>query len=201
MLKYKNYKQSQKGFNLLETMIAIVVGAIILSGGISLIVSTVKKGKFVQKTFDTKTSLNQKNSQLLNNAANELAKILTNQTSAGSINPEQPLAGYFDLLNESGCVVNAAIGLSSPTEPTKDVANKGKLGDLGNGDSGSTNLDCSISANSSGSTIPMFRRQWIINKDFPSKGDTSFSVVVVAIQTNQIVMSSSITKSDGVTIR
>lgn len=202
MLKYKNHKRfilPGRGFTLLETMISIVVGAIILTGAITLIVSTVKKGKFVQKTFDTKTCLNQKISQLFNNVANELLKIPVGQASVGSINPEQPLAGYFDLLNDSGCVINTKIGVGTPIDPTKGITNK--LGDLGNGDSTTNTLDCSISANNSESKVPTFRRQWIINKDFPNKGDVSFSVVVIAIQTNQIVISNSTTKSDGVTVK
>lgn len=221
---YKLNFYSNHGFTLLEAIIALVIGAIILAGAITLGVTTIKNGKFVEKAFDVSVFLGQKTTQLFNNANNEIAKIPKGQTKVGSINPEQAVVEYFDLLNESGCVINPrAITVPSPiVEPTKvptskitdgstsaKDSGKGKLGDFGNlGDLGDGTdtlplLDCSISALSSpsSSTEPKFRRQWVVVKDFPSPGDITFSVVIIAIQTNQIVVSSAITKSDGASIK
>ncbi|KAF0247802.1 MAG: hypothetical protein FD167_2797 [bacterium] len=227
---YKLNFYSNQGFTLLEAIIALVIGAIILAGGITLGVTTIKNGKFVEKAFDVSVFLGQKTTQLFNNANNEIAKIPKDQTRVGSINPEQAVVEYFDLLNESGCVINPRVinraitnpsPIVEPTEvPTSGVTGKstntntkdsgrGKLGDLGNpgdlGDGADTLplLDCSISAlpTPSNSIEPKFRRQWTVVKDFPSPGDVTFSVVIIAIQTNQIVISSAITKSDGASIK
>lgn len=194
MFKFGN-KRNNSGFTLLESIIAVVMGGIILTGAISLLVNTIKNGKFVEKTFDVKKVLNQKGSQLFNNTTDEVAKIGDSQF-AGSINPSQPINGYYDLLNESGCIINK----------TKTSLGEigGVKGDLGNGDTDDTTTttpDCSLSATPSSSILPAFRRQWIVNKDFPNKNDISFSVIVIAIQTNQILMSTTITKSDGVSVK
>ncbi len=207
---------SSCGFTLMETVIAISISIIILGGIVTLAVRVVKNGKFTEKLGDTNVLLTQKTTDLFNNTVGEVAKIPKGETRAGSINPEQPITGYFDITNESGCVIKSSKSFPVPiipvepiVEPTKGIktsktSNRGKFGDLGDdlGDSGDGSpLSCSTSTfkTPSNSLEPKFRRQWAVVKDFPALGDVSFSVVIVAIQTNQITMSSIITKSDGFT--
>jgi len=199
---------SSKGFTLIETIIAVAIGAIIFGGIATLCTSTIKNGKFVEKLSDTNVLLSQKLSDLFNNASVESAKIPNNVLRVGSINPSSPVNGYFDLLNESGCLISNPITSPVLEPPIKAGARfgTGKLGDLGSdtGDSPTQSaLNCSTSTftTTSQSLIPKFRRQWVIAKDFPGVGDMTFSVVIVAIQTNQIVTASTITKSDGVSIK
>lgn len=209
-----NFANSQ-GFTLMETIIAVIIAVIIVSGIAILCTRTVKNGKFVEKLSDTDILLSQKTTELFNHSAIETAKIPKDQSRAGSINPEQPVDGYSDLLNESGCVIGNGIKVSPlpAIEPTKDTtkvsstgnSTRGKLGDLGSdtGDLAIGNgLGCATAfKNPSQSTIPKFRRQWAVVKDFPGVGDVTLSVVIVAIQTNQIVSSNIITKIDGLTIK
>lgn len=199
---------SSKGFTLIETIIAVAIGAIIFGGIATLCVSTVKNAKFVEKLTDTNTLLSQKMSDLLNNASVETAKIPKDVLRVGSINPSSPVSGYFDTLNESGCLISNPITSPVLEPPIKAGARlgTGKLGDLDSNTGDSTTqpaLNCSTSTftTTSQSLIPKFRRQWVIVKDFPGVGDMTFSVVIVAIQTNQIVTASTITKSDGVSIK
>lgn len=210
-----NFANSQ-GFTLMETIIAVIIAVIIVSGIAILCTRTVKNGKFVEKLSDTDILLSQKTTELFNHSAIETAKIPKDESRAGSINPEQPVDGYSDLLNESGCVIGNGIKVSPlpVIEPTKDTtkvssignSTRGKLGDLGSdtadlADTGN-GLECATAfKNPSQSTIPKFRRQWAVVKNFPGVGDVTFSVVIVAIQTNQIVSSNIITKIDGLTIK
>ncbi len=212
--KFNSFNSSD-GFTLIEMMIAIILSMIVIGSLVTLAVSTTKNSKFVEKLVGTNILLSQKTTQLFNNASAELAKIPKDETRAGSINPAQPVAGYFDITNESGCVIKSGISPIHGIDPTtKDISynsqitssktGKGGLGDIGGdsgGDSGSdfSPLDCSRSTfnNNSQSLEPKFRRQWVVIKDFPSLGDVSFSVVIVAIQTNQITSSSIISKGDG----
>jgi hypothetical protein len=193
-----NKSNSSQGFTLMETTLAIAIATIILSGIMAVAVRTVKNGTFAEKLTDTNVLLSQKTSELFNNAVGEVAKIPKDEITAGSIDPNQPINGYFDITNESGCVIKggAKVNVTSSIGKPGDLGgDTGDLGDLGN----ESGLNCSTSTlgNPSQSLIPKFRRQWIVTKDFPSDGDISFSVVIVAIQTNQITSSTVITKSDG----
>lgn len=64
----------------------------------------------------------------------------------------------------------------------------------------SDNIDCSKSTfgKSSKSTTPQFRRQWVIVRNVPNKGDNTISVVIIDLVTNQIVRSQTLVKVEGV---
>lgn len=227
----KNNINNSNGFTLMECVIAICLVVIVLGGLVGLVVTTIRNGKFVEKLVDSNTLLSAKTNQLLNSTATEVSKLPKGQKRAGSIDPSQPVAGYFDVLNQSGCVIKRSsptfstidteietgkgikssgtggpIGGSGVTTKAKATGSTGKLGDIGGdiGDLGdSSPLDCSTSTftNPNQALEPKFRRQWVVVKDFPATGDVSFSIVVVAIQTNQITLGTTITKSDGTVIK
>jgi type II secretory pathway pseudopilin PulG len=195
-----------KGFTLIEAIIAVIISITILSGLTVLAVKAIKNAKFTEKFADTKVLINQKTTELFNNSTTELNKIPANQTTAGSINPSLPIIGYFDLLNENGCVIKRSqftfVDPIDPIDPnTKGL--RGGLGDIGNGydTSDTTQLDCSFSTSPSSSLTPKFRRQWAVAKDFPESGDVTFSIVIVAIQTNQIMISTVASKTDGFSLK
>lgn len=209
--------RKNSGFTVMELAIAVFLSVAILAAIATLAVATVKNSKFTEKLVDTNILLSQKTNQLFNNSVGELTKIPTGQTRAGSIDPNEPINGYFDLLNENGCLIKTAftsnpdpiIKKSSGTTSDKNIQRlPGDLGDGGGGNEVPTEfnpLDCStssaISSNPSTSFTAKFRRQWVVVKDFPSTQDITFSVVIVAIQSNTIIHSNIITKTDGVTTK
>ncbi len=167
------------GFTLLEAVIAIAISLLVFGGLTILAVTSVKNAKFEEHVVNLNALVEQKSSTLFNNVSQELNKFPTGVGQMGSINADTPLTGYYDLLNESGCVVSTTT-----------------LDGLGN-----RVLDCSgsITATPSNSLAPKFRRQWTVRKDFPYPGDVSVGVVVVYQQTNQIIKSTYVTKSDNLT--
>lgn len=175
---YKRVDNS-KGFTVLELVIAAVVLVVALTAIVGVAVSSVKSANFSRHDIDSQNLLNHKASLLLTNLGSELKKFGVNVSQVGSVNPEQLVAGYYDVLNDSGCVI-----LQSAT-------------DLGN------NLDCSV-ANTSRplqSTTPTFRRQWTIRKDFPSQGDVTIAVTIICIQSNEIVRTLVQSKTDGISTK
>jgi type II secretory pathway pseudopilin PulG len=169
------------GFTLLEAVIAIAISILVFGGLTILGVNSVKTAKFEEHLINLNALVEQKSSALFNNITNELAKFPTGATQVGSINVDSPVTGYYDLLNESGCIVSTTT-----------------LDGLGN-----RVLDCSgsIVGKPSNDLTARFRRQWSVKKDFPSPGDVTVALVVVYQQTNQIVKSTYITKSDNVTTK
>lgn len=222
-------RANPKGFTLMECVIAICLTIIVLGGLAILLVNTIRNGKFVEKLADTNILLSDKTNQLFNSTPIEVSKIPTGQKQAGSIDPLQPIPGYFDVLNQSGCIIKRSQSLSNIDISTgiKTVNREVETGIKGGIESGSGStsetggikggeiggsgtvgtgslgdlllLDCSGSTfnNPSQSLEPKFRRQWIVTKGFPNTGDVTFSVVIVAIQTNQITLANTITKTDG----
>lgn len=193
--KIKRITKSSKGFSAAEWVVcAVILGIIFVNLGKQM-VSSLNNGKFVQKIADTEVLSTQKATELFNDSKNQAAKISEGQTRAGSISPNQPVDGYFDLFNDSACLLrNYAQSSSTGDSPTKD----------GTSSSGTTEgtlsrLDCSTSTfrEPSQSLEPKFRRQWLVVKDFPNKNDVTYSVVVVYLEKNQVVRLTTLTKTDG----
>jgi prepilin-type N-terminal cleavage/methylation domain-containing protein len=211
------WAHKQQGFSLTEYMIATILIGIIFAGVGKIMLSTVNNGRFSQKLTDVNLLSLKKATDLYNDSVNQANLIPENQTQIGSIDPNNPISGYFDLLNESGCLLGAFA--QNPNDTPKDDDN-GKGGKGGNPKGGKTNpidnlnkdgrqnyggggttLDCSTAAvlNPSNSLIPKFRRQWLIRKDFPNPKDVTACVIVVYQDTNTIARTHIITKSDGST--
>ncbi len=98
-----------KGFSLIEYIIAFVLIGAVMATLFSITVGGLKNGRFVQKLADVKVLASQKATDLFNDIPNQLKNIPRGQTIGGSIDPNAPAIGYFDLLNESGCVVSRSI--------------------------------------------------------------------------------------------
>jgi prepilin-type N-terminal cleavage/methylation domain-containing protein len=212
------------GFSLIEIMISLVLVSAILAVVLTMTMGGVVGGKKTQAIADLRTLSLQKTTELSNNLTNELKKISLTETRVGSINPDIVINGYFDELNEQGCVIRSSniiqppIIIEPPTKGLKQPNNStdtgsarsttttstGRLGDLGNGDSDTTNttIDCSKSTYpvnpASNSTISAYRRQWAIIKDKPNKGDSTIAVIIVDKKTDQIIRTETLVKVDGV---
>ncbi len=194
-------KKLIKGFSAIEWIIAAVLLGIVFASVGKLMVTAIKNGVFVQKLTDTNTLITLKTNELFNDSKNQVAKIPKGQTQVGSIDPDKPVAGYFDLFNESGCLITSGTSKgetgSGTVGGTKGGIGSGAIG--GTIDTGST-LDCSTSSftNPSRSTFPRFRRQWSIVKDFPNPNDVTACVIVVYQDNNSIARMNFVTKSDGI---
>lgn len=204
-------KSNIRGFSLVEYMIAAILIGIMFGGLGKIMLTTINNGRFVQKFVDVNVLSLKKASELYNDSINQVNLIPKNQTQIGSINPNNPINGYFDLLNESGCLLSSfAQNPNDDGKGGKDDNPKGKtaktdpinnLNQNNKQNYGGATLDCSASnvLNPSNSLIPKFRRQWLVKKDFPNPKDVTAYVIVVYQDTKTIARTQIITKSDGTT--
>ncbi len=150
--KLKNLtKPNIRGFSLVEYMIAAILIAIMFGGIGKVMVATIKSGRFSQKLTDVNLLSLKKSTDLYNDSVNQANLIPKNQTQIGSINPNDPVNGYFDLLNESGCL------LGSFTKNPNDDDGKGGKDDNPKG--GKTNP-----LNNLGSLIVPVKADWHCSK-------------------------------------
>lgn len=199
--KLKNkLNRTHKGFSAIEYMIAAILLIIIFINLGKLLITGVKNGQFVKKLADVGALASQKTTELFNDTPNQVKLIPNGQTQVGSIDPTFPMPGYFDLLNESGCLITSSTGSPNPPNPKgKDGRGIDPLDDIDKGQGTLNTLDCSKSTvpNPSNSTIAKFRRQWLIKRNFPTTNDVTSYVIVVKQDTNDIVRIRYATKSDG----
>ncbi|MFY9226499.1 MAG: hypothetical protein WAQ98_27740, partial [Blastocatellia bacterium] len=122
--KLKNLtKPNIRGFSLVEYMISAILICIMFGGIGKIMLATINNGRFVQKFVDVNLLSLKKASELYNDSVNQANFIPKNQTQIGSINPNDPVTGYFDLLNESGCLLS-----SFAQNPNDDDGGKGGKG-------------------------------------------------------------------------
>lgn len=118
MSKYRN----KNGFSLLEFIIAIILVGLVITILFSITVTGVKNGRFVQRLADVRTLASQKATQLFNDIPNQVKNFPVGQTQAGSLDPNNPVNGYFDLLNDSGCLINSSVVvIGKGSTPTQDL--------------------------------------------------------------------------------
>jgi hypothetical protein len=201
--KLKNkLNRTNQGFSAVEYMIAAIFLAIVFINLGKLLITGVKNGQFVKKLADVGALASQKTSELFNDTPNQVKLIPNGQTQAGSIDPNSPMPGYFDLLNESGCLINSPNPNPNPNPNPKGKDGRGidPIDDIDKGQGTVSTLDCSKSTvpSPSNSTIAKFRRQWLIKRNFPTTNDVTSYVIVVKQDTNDIVRIRYATKSDGV---
>lgn len=225
-MKQINIKRA-KGFSLIEYIIAFVLIGVVMSTLFTMTVGGVKNGRFVQKLADVKVLASQKATDLYKDLPTQLKNIPLNQFVAGSIDPNNPAQGYFELLNDSGCIVSKSAlppgsgggtgGTKGDNPPTgggtgggKGLVAEGDGGLLGGPkDGGGTDqnpektMDCTNATveKPSNSAFPRFRRQWLIAKDKPNIGDATVYVVIVYQDTNILARSSVLIKVDGASSR
>jgi hypothetical protein len=132
--KYRNSQTSQlvnnKGFSLFEVVIAIILGISVMAVLMTLTLGGVKNNRFALTLADMSVLAEQKASDIFKNIPRELNNMSNGVSALGSLNPEQPINGYFDLLNDSGCVLTTGYQLEGGTSK----------GDLGLGGSGKGGL-------------------------------------------------------------
>lgn len=199
-------RHNTSGFTLLECAIAAILISIALGSLMKLAFTVIKNTTFDQKIADSKILITQKNTALFKDLANQISKIPSGQSKAGSVDPTAPIRGYYDFLNESGCLILNQSSQSGSGAST-GLVGSGSIDTIGSGSidttGGLASLDCSLSTSTtpSNSTIAKYRRQWLISKDFPNHGDVSLAVTIVYQQTNQIADTFMITKTDGTTTK
>lgn len=201
-IKHK-LNRTHQGFSAVEYMIAAILLAIIFINLGKLLITGIKNGQFVKKLADVGALASQKTTELLNDTPNQVKLIPSGQTQVGSIDPNFPMPGYFDLLNESGCLINSSSSPNPPNPPSpkeKDGRGIDPTDDIDKGQGTLSTLDCSKSTvpNPSNSTFAKFRRQWLIKRNFPTTNDVTSYVIVIKQDTNDIVRVRYATKSDGV---
>jgi len=222
---------NNKGFSLLELVIVIILAGVLMAVTFNMTIGGVKNGELAEDLSDVSVLVSSKTSKLFNNLTAEMAKFSANQKLAGSIDPTNLVPGYFDILNQSGCVIGGSV-ITSPSDDnkgddgkddnpkddkggvTKAVTNKGGGGlplptekEPNEPTLNPTNsIDCNDNINgSNGSSIndniPRFRRQWAIAKDAPNKGDVTVAVTLVDLRNLTLVRSEILTKVDGASVR
>ena len=133
--EYRNSQTSQlvnsKGFSLFEVVIAIILGISVMAVLMTLTLGGVKNNRFALTISDMSTLTEQKACEVFKDIPREVSNMSNQINTLGSINPAQPVNGYFDLLNDSGCVLTTGYQLEG--------GSKGDLG-LGLGGSGKGGL-------------------------------------------------------------
>ena len=217
---------NNRGFGFLEIVIAVVLSSAVVAVLVTMTLGGLRGGRIALGINDMSLLTSQKCTQLFKDIPKELKLMSGNTNRLGSIDVAEPINGYFDLLNESGCVLKTntysleneslgvdkgnngnSLGLGGGT--TKGGSGGGtKGGDDGNGNdddkggSGNgtvTGVDCSLATDGkpTDSLVPRYRRQWVLVKDKPSTGDVTVAVIVIDLGNNSIIRSEIITKVDG----
>lgn len=203
---------NNKGLSLIECLIALILISMVLATLFTMTAAGVRNGRFVTKVADTRVLSEKKVADVFKDISNQLKLFAPKENQLGSLDPSTPMPGYFDVLNQSGCLLTNFTQTPNPTK--ENDVDKGKTGrgtpldDLGKGgdDNDSNNggfplngIDCSSATvpNPSQDRIPAFRRQWVVVKDLPNKNDVTVSVVIIQLDRNTITRSSTLTKVDG----
>jgi len=210
-----------KGFSLFEVVIAIILGISVMAVLMTLTLGGVKNNRFALTLADMSTLTEQKASDVFKDIPKQIKNTPNGVNTLGSINPTQPVNGYFDLLNDSGCVLTSGYQLEGGSgKGDLGLGGNGKgglgggltgggkggndggddKGDDGSGGSGSiTGLDCSRATFGvpTSSLVARYRRQWVVVKNKPDIGDTTVAIVLVDLISNSILRSQLITKIDG----
>lgn len=200
---------NNKGLSLIECLIALILISMVLATLFTMTAAGVKNGRFVTKVADTRVLSEKKVADVFKNISNQLKLFAPKENQLGSLDPSTPVPGYFDVLNQSGCLLTNFTQVPNPTKENGKTGRTGKTGtpidNIGKGDDGSgggfplNGIDCSSATvlNPSQDLIPAFRRQWVVVKDLPNKNDVTVSVVIIQLDKNTITRSSTLTKVDG----
>jgi hypothetical protein len=217
---------NSRGFSLVEVIIAVILSSAVVAVLLTMTLGGLNGGRIALSINDMSLLTSQKASQLFKNVSTELKQMSGNTNRLGSIDVAEPTNGYFDLLNESGCVLktntysleneslgvdkgnNGSLGLGGGTTKGGGGSGGTRGGDDGNGNddkgggSGNgaiTGVDCSlaIAGKPTNSLVPRYRRQWVLVKDKPNIGDVTVAVILIDLANNAIVRSEIITKVDG----
>jgi hypothetical protein len=222
--KFGSDRFNNRGFSLIEVIIAVILSSAVVAVLLTMTLGGLRGGRIALGINDMSFLTSQKASQLFKDISKELKQMGGNTNRLGSIDVAEPINGYFDLLNESGCVLKTntyslevdtvgvdkgnnanSLGLGGGT--TKGGGSGGTKGgnDNGNDDKGDggngaiSGVDCSLATvgKPTDSLIARYRRQWVLVKDKPNLGDITVAVILIDLANNAIVRSEIITKVDG----
>lgn len=213
--KFGSDRFNNRGFSLIEVIIAVILSSAVVAVLLTMTLGGLRGGRIALGINDMSFLTSQKASQLFKDISKEFKQLGNNTNRLGSIDVAEPISGYFDLLNESGCVLKTntyslevdtvgvdkgnnanSLGLGGGTKGGNDDGNNDK-GDGGNG--AISGVDCSLATagKPTDSLIARYRRQWVLVKDKPNLGDITVAVILIDLANNAIVRSEIITKVDG----
>lgn len=106
-------RNGEAGVTILEYIIALVIIMVAFIAWLELTATAVKNGSFVKRIGDVKGLASSKAADLAKRADELVKKIPKNQRRAGTVFPNRPIDGYFELLDASGAAIpNARKALS-----------------------------------------------------------------------------------------
>ncbi|MFY9224825.1 MAG: hypothetical protein WAQ98_19290 [Blastocatellia bacterium] len=126
-------KFNSKGFGFLEIVIAVVLSSAVVAVLVTMTLGGLRGGRIALGINDMSLLTSQKCSQLFKDVSKELKAMGNNTDRLGSIDVAQPVNGYFDLLNESGCVLKTNIYSLENESLGVDKGNNGNTLGLGGG--------------------------------------------------------------------
>jgi prepilin-type N-terminal cleavage/methylation domain-containing protein len=168
--------REQRGFSMLEYIVALIIVGVGLVCWLDLCVTGVKNGAFVRKLDDIKWSSGSKAVELLKQADTLAGQIPLGQQTIGSIAPAAPLPGFYDELNEAGWLIRAGTNGAILIDPAGNQHQPKSASD----------------------TVVRFVRQWQVVRDLPNKGEISIYVSLVYLDSNQIMRIAKVVKTDGI---
>ena len=171
----------QAGFSLLEYIIALTILMIAFVAWLQLTATAVNNGRFVQKLADVKTLSSSKVMELSQRATAIVQSFSPGQSRVGSLEPDNLVSGYFDELNESGCIISR----NPQGQLVLDCSNVSAPPSAG------------VNPTFSQSAVPKYLRQWMIVRDQPTIGDISVYVSVAYKEPYHITRLEKIVKTDG----
>lgn len=156
--------RDNRGFSLIEVIIAVILSSAVVAVLLTMTLGGLRGGRIALGINDMSFLTSQKASQLFKDVSKELKQMGNNTNRLGSIDVAEPINGYFDLLNESGCVLKTntyslevdtvgvdkgssgnSLGLGGGT--TKGGGGSGSGGTKGGNDDGNGNDDKGGSGN------------------------------------------------------
>jgi len=104
--KIKEIKKiGSKGFSLVEVIIAVILSSAVVAVLLTMTLGGLRGGRIALGINDMSFLTSQKASQLFKDVSKQFKQQGGSTNRLGSIDVAEPVNGYFDLLNESGCVL------------------------------------------------------------------------------------------------
>lgn len=173
-MRLKLAEKKIDGFTLIELVIALLIVGIGFVAWLGLASTTVNNGRYGQKLGDIRWAADTKAKVLVENIDSFLP-LLTTQTQLGSIDPNNPIAGYYDELNENGFVI------VTDNNHTYLIDQHGEK----------------IVSPSKNEMIPQYIRQWRITKNVPNVDEITVVATLTRKENNQTVRIAREIKIDG----
>lgn len=103
--KFGSKRFNGRGFSLIEVIIAVILSSAVVAVLLTMTLGGLRGGRIALGINDMSFLTSQKASQLFKDVSNQFKQQGNNTNRLGSIDVAEPINGYFDLLNESGCVL------------------------------------------------------------------------------------------------